>query len=265
MRILLSVLLLAGTAWGQQAAHPDPVPRGWGLMQLPATVPPLLQPHHKAPPGVDITGMEVEWDQYSPDPHRPGYYCAYNHKKLLKCGLPALNSVASQSDIFIPDDPIYHRPIDPTGTYYVDPSSPGHYCLARDEYVMCGLSAPTHSVNTCAAPDPYANYGCEFWEAGPIGFTRADYYGAYRDIVNVLDHAQLNNAEWENLDALAHAVNNVYLFLGTSKATEADATKAKLELDVLHIGEKLAKYHIPTHEEDMDELLRKMDGWGKKL
>ena len=143
-------------------------------MQLPATVPPLLQPHHKAPPGIDILG-------------------------------------------------------------------------------------------TCRAPEPSANYGCEFWEAGPIGFTRTEYYEAHQAIINVLDHAKLNNAEWENLDSLAHAINNVYLFLGTSKATETDAVKAKLELEALHVGEKLDKYHVPTHEEDMDELLRKMDGRGKKL
>jgi len=149
MKPIIIALLLAGTAWGQQAAHPDPVPRGWALMQLPA---------------------------------------------------PGMNN-----------------------------------------HVLAGP------------------------EAGPIGFARADYYEAHEAIVNVLDHAQLNNAEWENLYSLAHAVNNVYLFLGTSKATGTDAVKAKLELEALHIGEKLDKYHIPTHEEDMDELLRKMDGWGKKL
>jgi len=212
MKPIIIALLLTGAAWGKQ---------------LPVSVPPLLQPHHKAPPGVDITGTEVEWDQYSPDLHHPGYYCAFKHKKLLKCGLPTLMPIAQQ--------------IDPDIIF----SSKVNY--------------------PCRAPESSANYGCKFWDAGPIGFARADYYEAHQAIVNVLDHAQLNNAEWENLDALAHAVNNVYLFLGTSKATETDAAKAKLELEALHIGEKLAKYHIPTHEESMDELLRKMDGWGKKL
>jgi len=189
MKPIIIALLLAGTAWGQQAAHPDPVPRGWALMQLPVPVPPLLQPHHKAPPGIDITGT---------------------------CREPSANYGCEYEEV-------------------------GHQYF----------------------PDPV--HASSFGKAGPIGFVRASYYGAYQAITNVLDHAQLNNAEWENLYSLAHAVNNVYLFLGTSKATETDAEKAKLALDALHIGEKLARYHIPTHEEDMDELLRRMDGWGKKL
>jgi len=214
MRILLSVLLLAGTAWGQQL--------------------PVCPGANNKTANCVLVGPEVPWDQYSPDPHHPGYYCAFKRGKLLACELPTLVPITPHPD---PDIIVYDLPAAP----FLPP------------------------VNTCRAPEPSANYGCKFWDAGPIGLTRYEYFEAQEAIVNVLDHVQLNNAEWENLDALAHAVNNVYLFLGTSKATETDAVKAKLELDALHIGEKLAKHHIPTHEEDMDELLRKMDGWGKKL
>src|SRR5882757_7433289 len=107
MKPIIIALLLAGTAWGQPLIGTNPTPQDKSI----------------------LAGREVEWDQYSPDPHRPGYYCAFKHKKLLTCGLPALAPIAPHPD---PD------------------------IIFSDK-----VNYP------CRAPEPSANYGCEYGESGP--------------------------------------------------------------------------------------------------
>jgi len=105
-----------------------------------------------------------------------------------------------------------------------------------------------------------------------IILVRTAYFDADQKLNYILETygpALLSNEDYESIDHLEHAILNTYLFLGTSEATEADAIKAQQNLDAMHLDAKLSKllskYHVPTHAEALDDLLRKQDGWADKL
>lgn len=105
-----------------------------------------------------------------------------------------------------------------------------------------------------------------------IILVRTAYFDTDQKLNHILENdgpALLSNADYESIDHLEHAIHNTYLFLGTSEATEADAVKAQQNLDAMHLDAKLSKllskYHVPTHTEALDDLLRKQDGWADKL